>query len=301
MKLFKYIIVFIFLVGVSHNVNAQDSKFLYQLVDSLPNGKPVFVNFEVPKGFMATERIAITNNGKSLFYGIRNGYDSISKAHIVKIDYENKKWSEPKIVFTDSSGAPSFSKNEKTMYFQYDHSISPKGISSVKAKDGWSIPKVFLDSLNKSHYLQSPNKNRYYYSAGTKDDDKIQDIFRVLVSKKATVIMNLGFNIKGDWIDFYVSPDESYIVLLINQKNNGESYEFHSKTDLFISFVRENGSWSKPVNLGKEVNGSVSPWNWGPYVTDDKKYLFFSSWSKKVGTYMIDFEPLYNRAKSKLD
>ena len=287
------IIAVLFLLN---GLNAQSSKYLNQLVDSIPNGKPVFVNFEVEKGYMATERIAISNDGKRIFYGVRNGYDSISKAHILEICYKNKSWSKPKIVFADSSGAPAFSKNEKVLYFQYDHPNSPVGIYSDKTKEGWTKPKRFLSTLKKSHYLQSPNKNNYYYSAGIKGNPEVQDIFNVVVSKSDTIIKSLNFNIKGDFIDFYVSQDESFLLLFINKKRNGDVYEFYGNTDMFISFKTNKGVWSFPKNMGREVN-SVSPWNWGPYVTNDRKYLFFSSWPKKVGTYMIDFESIYKRLK----
>jgi len=277
-------------------VFGQDSKYVHYLVDSLPKGKPVFVNLKTEKGFMATERILISKDGKIIYYGIRNGYDSISKAHILRIDYKSNAWSKPQVVFADSAGAPAFSKNEKTLYFQYDDPIIPKGLYSKKTKSGWSTPKRFKNSLLKSHYLQSPKKNSYYYTAGINGEEKIQDVSHVTTTKSDTIIKQLGFNIRGDFSDFYVSPDEDFLILLINKKHNADAYKFYGKSDLFISF-KKNNVWETPINLGKKINNSVSPWNWGPYVTKDKKYLFFSSWPKKVGTYMIDFEPIYNRLK----
>lgn len=296
----KNVLRILFVVFYSQSSLSQDSKFLSHLVDSLPKGKPVMVNFKMEKGFMATERIAISKNGKTIYYGVRNGYDTISKAHILKIEFKNNKWSLPKNVFADSAGAPSLSRNEKIMYFQYDHPLHPKGVYSKKAKLGWTKPIGFLKELKKSHYLQAPKTNSYYYSAGTKRSDKIQDIYHVIIAKKDTIITPLAFNIKGDFIDFYVAKDESFIILLISKKKNADTYKFHSNTDMFISFKMNNDDWSLPVNLGKAVNGSVSPWNWAPYVTNDHKYLFFSSWPKKVGTCMIDFQPLLENAKSKL-
>ncbi|GAB1857696.1 hypothetical protein MHTCC0001_25330 [Flavobacteriaceae bacterium MHTCC 0001] len=302
MRIFKSTVILVVLFsGFMQKTFGQHSKYLEFLVDSLPHGKPVFVNLPVPKGFMALERIAISKRGKTLFYGVRNGYDSMPKAHILKIDYKNDVWTKPKTVFADSAGAPSFSRNGKIIYFQYDHPFYPKGMYSKKTTSGWSKPIRFIKSLKKSHYLQSPSKSSYYYSAGIKGDDKIQDIFHVTTTRSDTIINRLNFNIKGDFVDLYVAKDESFMLLLINKKNNNDAYTFYAKTDIFISFKTKNKGWSLPINLGQDVNGSVSPWNWGPYVTDDKKYLIFSSWPKKVGTYMINFEPLLKKAKAKLN
>jgi hypothetical protein len=44
---------------------------------------------------------------------------------------------------------------------------------------------------------------------------------------------------------------------------------------LFVSFRAEDGSWTRPRNLGAQVN---SPWkDEYPYVSADGKYLFFNS------------------------
>ncbi|TYA86777.1 hypothetical protein [Seonamhaeicola marinus] len=300
MKSFRYVLIVIISTISNANVCAQDSKFLAHLVDSLPKGKPILVNFQIKKGFMATERIAISKNGKQIYYGVRNGYGTLgkhdAKAHIMKINYTEGAWGAPQKVFADSAGAPAFSKNEKTLYFQYDDTLLVKGLYTNKTKLGWQTPKQFNPSIRKSHYFQSPKKNSYYYTAGINKAESVQDVFQVITSKKDTIINRLGFNIKGEWADFYMSPNEDFLILLFGKENKGGNYKFYGNSNLFISFKRKNNTWTKPLNLGKEVH-SISKWNWGPYVTRDKEYLFFSSWGKTVGTYMIDFKPIYNKLK----
>ncbi|MFY0627643.1 MAG: hypothetical protein JXR07_15205 [Reichenbachiella sp.] len=104
-------------------------------------------------------------------------------------------------------------------------------------------------------------------------------------------IENLGFDLKGDFADFFIPEDESYVILIISKMKNEGSFNFFGKLDLFVSFKNREGNWTKPHNLGKEING-LSEWSWGPYVTNDNEYLFFSSWADPVGTYMIRFEEL---------
>ena len=44
--------------------------------------------------------------------------------------------------------------------------------------------------------------------------------------------------------------------------------------DLFVSFKKDDNTWTKPQNLGKPIN---SPgFDFAPYVTNDGKYLFFT-------------------------
>ncbi len=299
MKYIKVTLLLILLLGFQKMV-AQDSKYLHYLVDTLPKGKPVFVNFEVENGFMATERIAISKNGKTIYYGVRNGYGTMGDldaiAHIMKIEYNKGKWGKSKIVFADSSGAPAFSRNEKTLYFQYDDTLLVKGLYTNKTKKGWSTPKSFNDTIRKSHYLQSPSKHNYYYTGGIDNNENVQDVFHVITTKTDTITKRLGFHVKGEWSDLYVSPNEDFLILLLGKENKGGEYEFYGNSNLFISFKKDDDTWTIPKNLGKEVH-SISKWNWGPYVTRDKKYLFFSSAGKIVGTYVIDFERIYNRLK----
>ncbi len=300
MKNLKCISITALLIIGLQCLRGQSSRYLEHLVDSLPDGTPVFVNFEVEDGFMATERIAISKNGKTIYYGVRNGYGTMGAldalAHIMKIEHDGNKWGKPQVVFADSSGAPAFSKDEKTLYFQYDDTLLVKGLYTHKTKFGWQDPKQFNPSIRKSHYLQSPRKNSYYYTAGTNEQENTQDVFHVTTTKSDTLVKPLGFNIKGKWSDLYVSPDESFLILLLGKLNKGGDYTFFGNSNLFISFKKDNGTWTRPKNLGKEVH-SISQWNWGPYVTRDRKYLFFSSWGKRVGTYMIDFDPIYKRLK----
>jgi hypothetical protein len=65
-----------------------------------------------------------------------------------------------------------------------------------------------------------------------------------------------------------VAPDGSYRLF-------SSFYRSHGRSDLFVSFRADDGSWMRPINLGARVN---SPWkDEYPYVSPDGKYLFFNS------------------------
>ena len=83
---------------------------------------------------------------------------------------------------------------------------------------------------------------------------------------------DLGPNINGDGIfslEALIAPDESY--LLIGSFGRQPSL---GNSDLFISYNR-NGAWSKPVNLGPEINTAAREYS--PRITPDGKWLIFTS------------------------
>ena len=74
-----------------------------------------------------------------------------------------------------------------------------------------------------------------------------------------------------------------YIIIFILNFAVGSYVIFQSdresgfgQNDLWVSFKEKNNHWSEPINLGKSINSSAS--DFGPYVTPDGKYLFFSSY-----------------------
>jgi hypothetical protein len=68
--------------------------------------------------------------------------------------------------------------------------------------------------------------------------------------------------------DLFIAPDESY--LMFCRRDDG-----FGSWDIFISFRKEDGSWTKAKNMGEPINTSASEVY--PFVTSDGKYLFFSS------------------------
>lgn len=49
---------------------------------------------------------------------------------------------------------------------------------------------------------------------------------------------------------------------------------------MYISFRSEDGKWSKPVNMGAEVNSNGM--DYCPNLTPDKKHLMFSSYRNNL-------------------
>ncbi|UII30957.1 hypothetical protein LVD17_21935 [Fulvivirga ulvae] len=77
-----------------------------------------------------------------------------------------------------------------------------------------------------------------------------------------------GIN-RDDFVGFYMSP--TYDVLLISMK--GDKSQVNE--DLYVSLKNMGGYWSKPVSLGTTIN--TSGFEISPYLSDDKKRLYFAS------------------------
>jgi hypothetical protein len=69
----------------------------------------------------------------------------------------------------------------------------------------------------------------------------------------------------------FIAADESYII--IPAYGMPDSY---GATDYYISFRDSLDNWSRPVNMGPEINSS-SPGEWSASVSADGEYIFFMS------------------------
>jgi hypothetical protein len=68
--------------------------------------------------------------------------------------------------------------------------------------------------------------------------------------------------------DTYVSPDERFMVFGSRRPPSSGS------ADLFVSYRKDDGTWSEPVNLGGTINSPMI--EYCPMITPDGAFLFFS-------------------------
>ena len=118
------------------------------------------------------------------------------------------------------------------------------------------------------------------------DDARSNDVIRIsrLKDGKREEPKLLGKNINtGKWTAHpFIAPDESYLIW-DSERDNG-----YGKSDLYISFRQQDGSWGTAINMGAKINtdGTEN----GAYVSPDGKYLFFNSPISKnnSGIYWVD-------------
>ena len=80
----------------------------------------------------------------------------------------------------------------------------------------------------------------------------------------------MEYGINSDHSDFCpcIAPDESFLIFASSRPGFGI-------TDLFICFSKEDGTWTRPRNMGPEINTDAK--EAFPFISFDGKYLFFMS------------------------
>jgi len=199
----------------------------------------------------------------------------------------NGIWNKPlKASFSSNhyDGDFSLSPNGKMLYLASDRPLEkgkPKPENSSiwvirKTDSGWSGPRLLEYPVNSGQHDSYPSvttDGTLYFFSRRNGGFGSSDIYRSKLNKgKYTHVENLGTTINTEYneVDPFIAPDESYMIFCTNKPGG------YGEEDLYISFLKkENSSWTKPVNMGKEINSSKA--DWMPYVTPDGKYFFFTS------------------------
>ncbi len=97
----------------------------------------------------------------------------------------------------------------------------------------------------------------------------------------------MPLNTAWDNLDFFVSRDESFMIVT-------------TPFGLSISYPKNDGNWTNPRNLGAKINFGLGMW--GPYVTPDNKYLFYTTGTKPdysdVNVYWVRVDGLIDSLKN---
>jgi hypothetical protein len=247
-----------------------DSLYLGQ---TPPGNVPQIFNLPVTNGHRACERIAITTDGKEIYYGELNGYTP-SSYRIRCFRYQDNKWQGPFNIF-EGYIAPSLSINDSIIYMQNNIFYT---YYSIRTDSGWSAPEKLLTSNQRMHYFQRTNLNNSFASSYYEGSPSDGNISKVIVGSQDTSLQSLGIplNSSAQENDFYIARDESYIFFSKNV-NGGAG-------DIYLSFKNANGRWTNPKKLGASIN-SPNSWEYGQFVSKDSKYLFFTSGGNSMPSY----------------
>lgn len=257
------------------------------LGEKTPEAKPERFDLDVTAGSFAAERIAISNNGKEVYYTEVRSYYPATGDTIKYYRYSGRKWKGPYNLFPGYL-SPALSVSGDTMYFQTAGS-EYETFMAVKKGKGWTRPQRILKNLNSAHYLQVTGKRNYYISSKSDNTTGGNDWCKLLTVNSDSVALSTGRPLNTEWdnLDFYVAKDESFIITA-------------NITGLAISYPKENGSWTSPRNLGPVINFGLA--SWGPYVTRDKKFLFYSTGTKPdysdVGIFWVRIDKLIDSLKN---
>ena len=242
-------------------------------------------------GYWVGSRVAFTPDGKAFLYGTNTTWFDGKNQKLMSYRFDGKSWKGPIFLYNYYS-MPTFAMDGKTIFLSgNDGSI----FQTHFADTGWVNPREFLSRSYSLYNFMPTQSGRYYVgSNGTwgKSADYNSSRFAVLAGIAAdTSIKSLGepLNSPGFNGDFYVAPNESYMIISAK-----ESPTFDS--ELFISFAESDHHWTTPVSLGPLINDGLAH-RWGAYVSPDGKYLFYTKGTseKDCTLYWVRFDRLLEK------
>ena len=276
--------------SVSTGAAARDT-FAGYLGQAPPGQTPRVFSLQTHDGYYASDRIAISADGKELYY--TEVTSTWSDYNIRHYSFANGKWNGPFDLFPGFLG-PALSVDNTTMTFE-KYNDARTCWHSTRTNTGWSTPTPCTEVPDPTdkHYLRDTSSGRIYASSrGALDGIGQMDISTHAKADAQGAWRSLGkpLNSPGNEGDFYVARDEAFIVFGSPHRGGVGG------GDLFISVRKDDGSWSDPKNLGTTVN--TPGFEFGPYVTDDKRFLFFSRSSDftRVDVYWVLFDDLLETA-----
>lgn len=200
--------------------------------------------------------------------------------------------------------APIISPDGKELYITregHPENIKDKGqegiprqdiwVSKKQGKDSWSIPVNLGTPLNNTqdnavacisadgntlfllnHYFRDGrmalglSKSRRINGEWSFPEKVIIDNFQALSHEETAAN---GIKESKTYTEFSVTPNEKIIVMGLKRSQT------FGERDLYVSFRKENGTYTKPVNLGKTINTADSEGS--PFISADTKTLYFLS------------------------
>lgn len=199
---------------------------------------------------------------------------------------KNGVWTEPSPVwFSDKNidGVPAITKDGRRMYFtsfRPAHKDIPSQNRNIwfseRINNTWSEPVMIGNGISSGYegmqISVSEDGTLFFNSARNNDPGKIGS-YHIYYSgfesgkHKLPVLMDSLIKSEYGEHDPCIAPDKSYLVFAaIGPDGFGDA-------DLYISFRTQEGGWTTPVNLGKNINTENREFS--PNISPEGKYLFF--------------------------
>jgi Tol biopolymer transport system component len=247
-------------------------------------------NLDICISFLQGGKVCVFSNNENLVY----------------FTYEKDgQWTKPeKALFPDKKGKTQYTvgPDGQSLYFHSSRPTSPNdkkrdiNIWVVKwTGSGWTEPQQLPASVNSDEYHEiypSTTRNRtLYYFSGWRKDEPLGDTYRSrFINGRYQKAEKLEYPINSEYHegDPFVASDESCLIFASNRPGG---YGF---MDLYISFRKDNNSWTHPINLGKKINSHLHVNT--VCITLDHKYFFFSSSrTTKMQKGKLITSPLHDR------
>ena len=221
-------------------------------------------------GTFAIGRIGISPDGKEIYYTQNNTWFDGKNEQVRGFVFANGKWNGPTVLFPGLAN-PAYSVDGNTLYLGGSMTQVKR---SFRTPTGWGTPEAFLESENTVVYNFNPTVGSNFYACSNPDPEDVKNgctnVFSVLtVSNGIPATKSLGRPLNGPGFngDFFVAPDESYMVLSAKETKDYEC-------EIYISYRKPDQTWTNPKRLGPVINDGVAH-RFGEFATPDNKYLFY--------------------------
>ncbi len=214
-------------------------------------------------------------DGSEVYWTVMNDSESMRIVFMKQVD---GVWTQPQEVpFTSTSddANPFFSSSGDSIYFKSYRGGGNAIWVTNREGNGWSNP-VNLGAPFSSSVLgwqASITKGRTIYFVRATGGFGSHDIYRAeCINGSYSSAEKLGPPINSDIDDWqvFIDPDDEYIIF-----GRWQQPDPSHENGLYVSFRKQDESWSEPVNMGAAINGDHG--GYWPYVSPDKKYFFFVS------------------------
>lgn len=238
----------------------------------------VFLKTSRIPGFNQIDAIGITDNADELIQAKINNYEgkvSSSKPENLGIKINSE--------YTELSPIISFDGTK--LYFSREG--HPDNFGDLKKQDVWYseikngdfkvaeiLPRPINNEYNNYAISLSPSNNELllgntYKADGTLDKGiSISSLNGKVWSLPKDVVIE-GFKSKNNQSSFNLHASGKIMLMAIEDEDS------YGANDLYVSFLNDNGTWSKPQNLGKVVNTAAMETS--PFLTADGKTLFYAT------------------------
>ncbi len=201
-------------------------------------------------------------DGNEVYFSKLNG-----SWNIMFMKQENGRWTQPQ--FLCKGLTPFLSPDGKTLFFSTQEWDLWK---MERPTAGWTEPINLGPVINFARRQDGPSvtsDGTLYYATSYRDAKGIVRSEFVDGQYSEPKPLESGINSNHNDGFPYIAPDESYIIFSSFRPGS------FGLGDLYISFRRNDGTWTEPRNLGPEINSEAK--DRFPYVSLDGKYFFFNS------------------------
>lgn len=186
--------------------------------------------------------------------------------------------------------SPRISPDGKTMYFvRTEHPLNQNG--ALQSQDIWMadvsngienakathLENPFNQKTNNSVVGITPDENAMMikgkYKNGVYEGKGYSLVYRTKTgwsNPEGIEIKDYANMAKGTYIGQYWSQDGKNLILSMSESSSDD------KQDIYVSQLQEDGTWSRPLNLGETINSSSTD-DHSPFLASDGKTLYYST------------------------